>query len=330
MKSAQAYIIDVATMPRSRTHRVTVAVVTGNRCELVMACLRSLTGGTYPLHEIIVYDNGSTDDTVQRVAASFPDARVVCHERNMGLSYCHNRAMREFTGDCVFLVDDDNEAEPDMLEKLVAHLYAPGNERVGIVGPVIKDFYAKNVVVLSGGATSMWSGRNLLNTKELAHAPTSMESKRAPNSTLIRRDVIADVGLMDEALFSTSADEDYIRRMNARGWRCDFVRDAVIYHKAKPSDTAARLVGLTNPARAYILARNRTILIRRYARWWQTLTFVLLWQWVWHTFYLHVLLLRSPNWRLLRAYLRGVCDAWRYILTKRLPPLERILALLAG
>ena len=64
-----------------------------------MACLRSLTGGTYPLHEIIVYDNGSTDDTVQRVAASFPDARVVCHERNMGLSYCHNRAMREFTGD---------------------------------------------------------------------------------------------------------------------------------------------------------------------------------------------------------------------------------------
>jgi GT2 family glycosyltransferase len=308
--------------------RVSVAVITANRSDFLIACLRSLQSGTYPLHEILVYDNASTDDTAARLAAEFPATRHIRHARNMGLSFCHNRAMHEFTGDCVFLVDDDNEAEPDMLEKLVRHMTAPGHERVGIVGPVIMDFYARSSVVLTGGATSLWSGRNLLNTKNLAHAPAIMPSMRAPNSTLIRRAVIDDVGYMDEQLFSTSADEDYIRRMQSRGWRCDFVRDAVIYHKAKPSDTYARQVGLTNPARAYILARNRAILIRRYGRWYQLLSFLCLWQWAWHTFYLYVLVLRSPDARLRRAYLRGVLDAWRYCLTRRLPPLDAVLALL--
>ncbi|MCX7003695.1 MAG: glycosyltransferase family 2 protein [bacterium] len=308
--------------------RVSIAVITANRSDLLIACLRSLQAGTYPLHEILVYDNGSTDDTAARLAAEFPAARHIRHTRNMGLSYCHNRAMHEFSGDCVFLVDDDNEAEPDLLEQIVRHMYATGHERIGIAGPVIMDFYAKENVVLTGGATSLWTGRNLLNTKRMADAPAIMPSLRAPNSTLIRREVIDDVGYMDEQLFSTSADEDYIRRMAARGWRCDFVRDAVIYHKAKPSDTYARQVGLTNPARAYILARNRTVLIRRYSRWYQLLAFLCVWQWLWHAFYLHVLVWRSPDLRMRRAYLRGIRDAWRYCMTGELPPLDAVLALL--
>ena len=116
--------------------------------------------------------------------------------------------------------------------------------------------------------------------------------------------------------------------MAARGWRCDFVRAAVIYHKAKPSDTYARQVGLTNPARAYILARNRTVLIRRYSRWYQLLAFLCVWQWLWHAFYLHVLVWRSPDLRMRRAYLRGIRDAWRYCMTGELPPLDAVLALL--
>jgi GT2 family glycosyltransferase len=243
----------------------------------------------------------------------------------MGLSHCHNQAMRMFTGDCVLLVDDDNEAEPDMLRRIVTHMYAPGNEHVGITAPVIYDFYNKADVVLAGGQTDLWSGRNKLNSKQTPFVARIYASLRAPNSTLVRREVIAQVGYMDEQLFSTSADEDYIRRMNRAGWICHFVLAASIYHKAKPSSTKARLVGMTNPARAYILARNRSILIRRYGSWLQVLCYLLFWQHVYNAFYLYVVLIKSPNWRLAKAYLKGWRDAMWYMLTRRLPPLDYVL-----
>jgi GT2 family glycosyltransferase len=312
------------------TKRVSLAVITADRSAMLDACLQSLLDGDYPVHEVIVLDNASTDETPQLVAAKYPQARYIRNARNMGLSHCHNQAMRMCTGDCVFLVDDDNEAEPDMLRRIVTHMYAPGNERVAITAPVIYDFYQKSSVVLAGGRTDLWSGRNQLNSKQTPFTSEHFESLRAPNSTLIRREVIDQVGYMDEQLFSTSADEDYIRRMNVRGWICHFVLGAAIYHKAKPSSTAARLVGMTNPARAYILARNRAVLIRRYGSWLQVLCYALVWQHVYNAFYLYVVLIKSPDWRLAKAYLKGWRDAMWYMLTKRLPPLNYVLGLIDG
>jgi GT2 family glycosyltransferase len=207
-------------------------------------------------------------------------------------------------------------------------LYAPGNERVGIVAPVILDFYDHRTVVLSGGSTSMWSGRNVLNSKLLPFTDEWFESKRASNSTMIRRETIVDAGFMDDQLFSTSADEDYIRRMNQKGWTCHFVLAASIYHKVKPSENRGRQVGMTNPARAYILARNRTVLIRRYARWYQLAVYLLVWQHVFNTFYLYVLIFNMRKWAFVKAYLTGWLHAMRYVVTKKLPPLSYVLAMI--
>jgi GT2 family glycosyltransferase len=310
--------------------KVSIAVITANRAQMLDECLQSLLASDYPVHEVIVLDNASTDETPQLVAAQYPQARYVRNERNMGLSFCHNQAMHMFTGDCVFLVDDDNECEPDMLGRIVTHMFAPGNERIGITAPVIYDFYKQDDVVLAGGQTDLWSGRNRLNPKQTPFGTDVFESLRAPNSTLIRREVIDEIGYMDDQMFSTSADEDYIRRMSRQGWVCHFVLRAAIYHKAKPSSTKARLVGMTNPARAYILARNRSILIRRYGSVWQVLCYLLVWQHVYNAFYLNVVLIRSPNWRLAKAYLKGWRDAMWFMLTKRLPPLEYVLGLIDG
>ena len=155
------------------------------------------------------------------------------------------------------------------------------------------------------------------------------ETIKVPNSTLIARDTIEKVGLMDDALFSTLADEDYVRRMNKIGLQARVLLDAIIYHKVKyKASTLARKLGMTNPGRAYIIARNRTIIIDRYGKWYQELVFLFFWQQVFNAYYLFALLFKIRDNKLTSAYFKGLFHAWRYVFTKKLPPLEYVLDLI--
>lgn len=314
-------------MRAERGMSVSVAVITANRAAMLDACLASLLRSDYPIAEILVFDNASKDATPQIVREKYPQVCLIRHERNMGLTYCHNRAMERFTSDLLFLLDDDNEVAPDMLRLLVEYLAEPGHERVGIVVPLVMDYYDPKVVVVPGGHTSMWSGRNVLNSKMVPANARYYETQRVPNSTLMRRSCIERFGLMDERLFSTLADEDYVRRMNRAGWHAHVVIAAKTYHKQTITEDVARRYGMTNPARVYILARNRTVLIRRYARWYQLVVYLLFWHTMYVMFYLWVLVVRVRRWDFIKAYLCGVWDALKYVITGELPPLETVLAL---
>jgi len=307
-------------------HKVTVAVITANRKDVLDECIASILKSDYPIFEFLVIDNASTDGTPEMIQKKYPSVKLIRNEKNMGLSFCHNIAMKFFEGDCIFLVDDDNEVEPDMLGKLVDYLYAPENNNVGIVVPLIMEFYdSPEKIVLAGGETSMWSGKNFLCSKIIPDDEIFRDTKRVPNSTLIRRDTIEKNGLMDDSLFSTLADEDYVRRMNKKGVFAHVILKAIIYHKQKHSSTAARKLGMTNPARAYILARNRSVLIDRYAKWYQEIVYLFFWQPLFNAYYLHVLLFKTRKKEFTVAYLKGMFHAWRYVFTKKLPPLDYVL-----
>ena len=308
------------------SHKVTVAVITADRKDVLDECIASILKSGYPIFEFLVIDNASTDGTAEMVRDKYPSVKLIRNEKNMGLSFCHNLAMKRFNGDCVFLVDDDNEVEPDMLQKLVGYLYAPENKDVGIVVPLIMEFYdVPEKIVLAGGETSMWSGKNFLCSKKIGKEEISRDTKRVPNSTLIRRETIDKNGYMDDSLFSTLADEDYVRRMNEKGLLARVILKAVIYHKQKHSATAARKLGMTNPARAYILARNRTVLISRYACWYQKILYLLFWQTLFNSYYLNVLIFKTRKKEYTIAYMKGLFHAWKYVFTKKLPPLEYVL-----
>ena len=118
---------------------VSVAVITHNRRELLRECLTSLLSGTKKPDELLVFDNASTDGTKEMLEATFPQAKVIYNKENFGLSYCHNQALKTFTCDALFLLDDDNEVYPDMLEKLTKKLFEDDN--LGIVLPLFLNAY---------------------------------------------------------------------------------------------------------------------------------------------------------------------------------------------
>ena len=107
--------------------RVAAAVVTYNRADLLVECVRALLAQTHPVERVVVVDNASTDGTPERLAAAgvLDDPRVQ-YERlaeNRGSSGGFARAIdlaRQDGSDWVWVMDDDAEAPPEALATLLA------------------------------------------------------------------------------------------------------------------------------------------------------------------------------------------------------------------
>jgi glycosyltransferase involved in cell wall biosynthesis len=96
---------------------ITVAICTRNRAALLEKAVRSVLAQMTGRAEILIVDNGSTDDTAQLATKfSFADPRVIIfHEPQTGLSHARNLVLRAARGEWIVFLDDDAEVETGWL-----------------------------------------------------------------------------------------------------------------------------------------------------------------------------------------------------------------------
>src|ERR1700674_5304857 len=97
---------------------VSAIVLNFNGARYLPDCLSSLISQTYSNLEVLVADNGSTDDS-KIVAAAF-DVGWVQLERNFGLAHANNLAVSHAKGSLLFFVNNDMRFDPSYVEALVA------------------------------------------------------------------------------------------------------------------------------------------------------------------------------------------------------------------
>jgi glycosyltransferase involved in cell wall biosynthesis len=100
---------------------ISVIVPTFNRASLLRHCIDSLLSQTLPPHQILIVDDGSGDHTPD-VIDSYGSAVTSIGMENAGKSAAVNRGLEEVDGEFVWVLDDDDVALPDALERLVAPL----------------------------------------------------------------------------------------------------------------------------------------------------------------------------------------------------------------
>jgi len=236
-----------------RPARVTSLVLNWNRRDDTLACLAALASQEAPAgvaHDLLLVDNGSTDDSVAAARAAFPDARVIALPANLGYAAAVNIGARralDAGADWIMLVNNDTVADPDLLARLLA---AAGDADVGLVAPTVYYDAAPDVVWPSAG----WRRRWTLAAFDTTAHPPSPDPYEVDWATgcclLVRRAVWASVGLLDERFRVYYEDHDYCLRARAGGWRILHVPRASIRHKV------ARSTGAGSPEQLYLMARS--------------------------------------------------------------------------
>src|SRR5688572_26756186 len=125
---------------RSSPPRVAGLVLNFNGRDVTLLTLQSLLRLDYPALDLVVIDNGSTDDSHAAIAAAHPQLRQLQVAENRGISWGLNHGLRwavEAGYDYVLAMNNDIEVAPDLLSHLVA--CAESDPAIGCVGP--KSYY---------------------------------------------------------------------------------------------------------------------------------------------------------------------------------------------
>lgn len=243
--------------------RVGIVIVNYNGRDDTLECLRSLSGLTYPGDvDVIVVDQpapGGSDNTPALVRERFPSVHVIENPTNNGFAGGNNvgvRAAIERGATYLFLLNNDTEVEPGLLEPLIA--LAEGDESVGVVGPAML-YHGRPDTVWSLGGRVDWRGNaTLLGEGEPATRPGNPSAPREVDyivgcGLLIKRSVLDKVGLLDERYFLYWEETDLCARVRRAGFRVVCEPRARLWHKVSQS------TGADSPLTLYYMRRNQLL-----------------------------------------------------------------------
>ena len=199
--------------------RISVVVPAYERGDVVGRAIDSALAQTVAAIEVVVVDDGSSDDT-RAVVEGYDDDRVryLAHETNRGVSAARNTGVAAATGDYVAFLDSDDEWLPRKLERQLGALDERGDGWVGAYCDVATAGLSR-LGRLAGvlSETLFRSGAPREGGRELAESLLSMQVFMGPGSTLlVERDVLERAGGFDEGL-SIYEDWDLVLRVLAEG-----------------------------------------------------------------------------------------------------------------
>ncbi|HDR91447.1 MAG TPA: glycosyltransferase, partial [candidate division Zixibacteria bacterium] len=201
---------------------ISVVVAAYNAARTLRQCLHSLKGLHYPDYEIVVVDDGSTDET-PAILREFDGIGVV-RQNNLGLSAARNAGIHASTGEIIAFTDSDCVVDPDWLYHLALEMQR--EPIVGVGGPNLsppEEGLERQVVAMAPGhATHV-----LLSDKEAEHVPGC--------NMAFYRSVLLEVDGFDPVFTKAGDDVDMIWRLQEAGYRIGFSPAAFVWHHRRPT-----------------------------------------------------------------------------------------------
>ncbi len=212
---------------------ISVIIVNWNTKTLLLDCVESLYQTTQESSlEIIVVDNASSDGSIDALRNNYPQAQVIVNPSNFGFAKANNIGIKKAKGRYVCLVNSDVKALEGALDKM--RLYMESHSEIGALAP--KTFFGD--MQIQKNCREFPTLRNLfcqeffLNTlfptvaffrgRDMIRYDYNkvMEIEALSGCFLmVRREVIAQVGPLDEQFFFYSEDVDWCKRIHDAGWK---------------------------------------------------------------------------------------------------------------
>jgi GT2 family glycosyltransferase len=241
-------------MPSGRQTDLAVIIVTRNTRALTSAALRSVFESRDALaKEVVVVDNGSTDETPQVLPREFPQANFIRSETNLGFARANNVGAGATTGQFLLLLNSDARLNPEALAEAVGWLRA--HPDCGVAGGQLlnPDGSRQNSIANFPTLATELLNKSLLRWLCPRRFPGKEQPLAEPLEVetvigalmLIRREVWQALGGLDERFFFFFEETDFCLRTRKLGWKVFHLPHVQVWHEqggsARQMSVAARI-----------------------------------------------------------------------------------------
>lgn len=203
---------------------LSIVILTLNSKENILKCLKAIQPAcpNYE-YEIIIIDNGSSDETIKLIESNYPDCKLIKNKTNLGVAKARNIGIQAANGEYLLILDDDVVMHPLSLEKLIRII--SDDETIGLIAPQLlnpDDTIQYNglpypsILVKSERIISKLFSNDISNpyvdaiNKKAAYEPDYLIGA----VQLIRKELFDKVGLLDEKIFYGPEDADLCLRIH--------------------------------------------------------------------------------------------------------------------
>ena len=232
---------------------VSIVIVNRNGVSYLRECLRSVVTLAYPRVQVVLVDNASTDGSVSRVLAEFPNVKVVTSGRNLGYAGGNNLGLEFAGGHYVLFLNNDTVIEHNAVTRLVE--IAAEDERIGVLGCKI---YSSEGPMLqhAGGVLFPWGVSRLVGCGEMDTG--QFDEMRDVDwvsgaALMVRRCVVDLLGHLETHFGLYNEDTDLCFRARKADFRVVYVPRAVVHHRGSITADAV----LDEPGKYYWRQRSR-------------------------------------------------------------------------
>ncbi len=252
---------------------VSIITLNWNHTNVTCEFLESTRKLNYKNYEILVCDmNSDTDPAEQILSLHLSNTRVLLSKYNLGFAGGNNWGMRQAKGEYIFIVNNDTEVTPDLLDVLLEPFFK--DPSIGVTCPKIRYFSHPSVIQYAGfSRMNTITGRTFcIGDKEEdkgQHDTSGYTNGAHGCAMMVKRSVIDKVGMFPEKFFLYYEEWDWSSRILKAGFKIWYEAKGLIYHKESIS------VGKNSTLKVYYLTRNRILYMRRNTGLWQFMIFAL-------------------------------------------------------
>ena len=217
----------------------------------------------YTNAEVIVADNGSTDDSIAVLVSEFPEVRRIILDKNFGFAEGYNRAIEQVDSEYIVLLNSDVEVTEGWLDPLLDYMQT--HPEVAAVQPKIRSWLHRDTFEHAGAAGGYINalgypycrGRILWHVEQDKGQYDSIVNVDWTSGACmcVRTKVYKQLGGLDEAFFAHMEEIDLCWRMRNAGWTLACIPQSVVYHLGGGS------LAYENPRKTYLNHRNNLLMI---------------------------------------------------------------------
>ena len=226
------------------TVRTAIIVLTLDQRDTTLRLLKTLNKGLGADTRVLLWDNGSSDDTLASIRSQFPEVRAHRSDENLGVAKGRNRAAKlaicEWDPEFLLFLDNDMTVDPGFL----APLLTPLIEVAGVAQTTakIRDLDDPERIYGAGGCRVRfwWGDTRHVGSGQLDQGQFDHGGDCVPSGgcMLVRANAFTSLDGFDET-FSPYGPEDldFGLRARAAGYRAIYVPESIVYHQSKPGRT---------------------------------------------------------------------------------------------